>query len=568
MNENIFGDSDVLPHVPEKDLLAMNQLMADKSCRIKLPGGPLRPDKTDKVNPDFILYTLNDYLGHLQNCIASTMKMLPYGDNEAFNSDLAQKDPLAARFLNIVCSFDLRRLSSMLTQLQACNKDVTVSQLSPFIKLLYQSLIKVYYLGSAGVAREYRQLYAYITNELVPADPEALKTHVSSAIREWNYIFETMFVALYPLVLRMCSSSMMTRHQLFYANGSRVLAWLQVSPSDVLIVKDASAEIRVPVEREPVPVVEETVAPELPERVMDGLNILEQLFPEAGWDMLDTMPDLCPYFQPVLQFKDGFTQLAPDNPLHQTLIFFWILEELFQGLRLIKFEPLAPLSVHDDIEDINKILEEWILYQESVFDKNFSVELKSYTHQIYTQPDYHKTPYGRNLLSNMYTLIKTMFLPYFDIQLYGSAKMPKDERMPPFFVRVARLRRVLERYDEAIRDAPPESEKNEASVPGVKNPWDIYKFDIANPVSKRLDALCGGRHSKTRTNALLIRYTLDILYVLDWWINDRSSYAYRDPPPHLYRVIEAGSSVPAFGVKARTDVEDLFLKHLKARVAE
>lgn len=237
---------------------------------------------------------------------------------------------------------------------------------------------------------------------------------------------------------------------------------------------------------------------------------------------------------------------------------------VFQGLRLIKFEALPPTSSKDDIEDIQSILEEWILYQELILDKNFSPELKAYTHQIYTQPNFHKAPYGRKLLSGMYTLIKNMFLPYFDVRMYGYAKLPKDDRLAPFYTRVSRLKRLLERYNEALGPWPPSLDNAlDSSVPGVMNPWEPYKFDIANPLSRRLDALCGGKASKIRTNALLIHSTLMILNVLDWWINDDSSYAYHETPEYLYRTVEPGSSVPAFGVHARSDVEILFMKHLK-----
>jgi hypothetical protein len=569
MAENESPEMGLLPSIPEKDLQAMNQLMADKQYRIKQFSGFMHTDRTDRVNSDFILYTLNDYLGHIQNCVSSTLKMLPYGDNTEFIAQLAKEDPVAARFMSVVCSVDLRRLSTILSSLQANSHEISVSQLCPFIKLLYQSLIKVFYLGIAGVTREYRQVYTYITNIVVPADPEILKEQVSIAIREWNYIFDTVFPGLYPLVLRMSAPSMMTSYQLFFTNGSKVLSWLKVQPSEVLVAKDLSAEPIEPKVRKPDPNAEVSVPPaQYPETVADGLAVLELFFPEAGWSSLESMPDLCPYFQVMLQLNDGFTQIAPENPLHQAFILFWILEELFQGLRLIKFEPLVPVSSQDDIEDINKILEEWIRYQETVFDKSLSLELKAYTHQIYTQPDFHKTPYGRKLLSNMYTLTKSMFLPHFNIQMYGSARLIKDDRLPPFYIRTARLRRVLERYYEAIHDAPPESEANGTAVPGVQNPWDPYKFDIANPLSKRLDALCGGKHSRMKTNATLIRYTLSILHVLDWWINDRTSFAYREPPVHLYRTIEPGSSVPAFGVTVRADVDELFFKHLRTRLVD
>jgi len=558
-----------LPVLADKELTAMNQLMMDSRYKIKSAASFLRTDRSDRVNPDFILYTLNDYLGHLQNCVASTKKMLPFETNAPFYENLAKYDPVAFKLVSIIRSIDIKMLGGMLLQLQKAPRETTVSQLIPFVSLLFQSLIRVYYLGAPGIAKKYRTIYSFILKECCPADPEGLKQYTSSAIAEWHYIFDQICNGLYPLVLRMASPVMLTQTQLFYANGSRVLAWLQVAPAEILIVKDGEGDKTENVPAPP-PVKElpeeafDTV--EVPPEVQEGIDILERLFPEAGWKDLGTMPDFCPYFQPILQFQDAFSQLAPDNPLQATLILLLILEELFQGLRLIKFVPMQPLSAIDESEDLNKILEEWILYQEIVFDKNFSADLKEYTHQIYTQPEYNKAPYGRTQLSNMYTLIKTMFLPYFDIRLYGTAKIQKDDRLPPFYLRVLRLKRLLGRYYEEIRAAPPGSDVNTTgSLPGIQNPWGQYKFDIANAVSKRLDALCGGKHSKTKTNAVLIRYTYLILCVLDWWINDKNSYAYQNTPDYLYRVTEPGKSVPAFGIKVRTDVDAVFLKHLKAR---
>ncbi len=557
-----------LPIVPDGELEAMNQLMADKKYRIKQPGGFLRADKTDRVSKEFVLYTLNDHIGHVQRCVASTKRMLPYDDNGGFYAKFATHEPVGHRVMATVAAIDIRQLGNLLMQLQSRSGEVSVRDLVPFVRLLYRSVLRVYYLGPQGIARVYRAVHAHILRELVPQDPAALKDYTASAIAEWRYIMEQMTEGLYPLLLRMTSPQMLSQAQLFYANGSRLLAWLGLEPNDVIFLKDAAISDEgadgspaAPPEPEP-----EEEGDDLPEEVREGLAVLEVLFPEAGWDRLETLPDMCPYFQSMVQFQDGFTQLAPDNPLHHMMILFWILEELFQGLRLIKFEPLQALSARDDFEDINRILEDWIRYQETIFDKGFSVELKAYTHQIYTQPDFHKTPYGRKLLSNMYTLIKAMFLPYFDIRMYGTTRGPKDERFPPFFVRVSRLTRMLTRYNEEIEAATTGSEPNpDDSVPGVLNPWAPYKFDIPNHLSRRLDAICGGRHSRSRTNAFLIRYTLSILNVLDWWVNDKTSYAYRDNPDYLYRVIEPGSSVPAFGVRAMTDVDAIFQRHLKAR---
>jgi hypothetical protein len=568
MTESDSGETISLPVVSDKELLAMNQLMAEKEYGIKLPFSFLRPDKSDRINPEFVLYTLNDYLGHVQSCIASTRKMIPPAENKAFYQELAQAQPMVSSLVAAVCGIDIRQLSSQLAVLQKNANDVSVSQLVPFTQLLFQPLIRVYYLGYSGVSKLYKALYLYMSREQAVSNPDELKRSVELAIEEWHYLFSKVYPGFYPLILRMCSSSLLSITQLFYANGSHVLSWLGVQPAEVLILREGDLSGKASAteqKKEAVPVLPPSAPAErIPPEVRKGLTLLERLFPESGWDRLEEMPDMCAYFQPILQFQDGFTQLAPENPLHQMMILFFILEDLFQGLRHIKFEALEILSLQYDVESIDKILEDWILYQENVFDKTYCVDLKAYTHQIYTQPDYYKSPYGQKLLANMYTLTKHMFLPWFNINLYGTVKSKKEERLPAFYLRVSRLKNLLDRYYAEIAAAPEGSEQNiDGSVPGIINPWEPYTFDIANSVSRRLDAICGGKHSKTRTNALLIEHTLSILNVLDWWINSKDSFAYAKPPLYLYRVVEPGSSVPAFGVTSRSDVDALFIQHLK-----
>ncbi len=562
---NSFSGS--LPDASEKELQAMNQLMAEKEYRIKPQANFFKPDKTDKVNPEFVLYTLNDYLGHLQNGIASSRKMIPFdAHGDDFFRELQALDHSAYRLFSVIKSFDIKQLSGMLADLQRNSREVTVIRLQPFIRLLFQYIIRVYYMGASGVAKKYRVVYSLVLQRYVPSDPEGLRLQATTAIQEWQYVFDHVFTGLYPLVLRMCSPSMLSMHQLYYANGSKVLAWLGLQPSEIIIMDEsketAGAAIGASLARAE-PEEPEDDGVNLPDDVRKGLALLDDMFPEAGWNMLEAKPDMCAYFQPILEFNDAFTQLSPENPLHQMMILFWILEELFQGLRLIKFEPLPATSAIDDVEDINGILESWILYQEAIFDKSFAEDLKAFTHQVYTQPDYNKTPYGRKLLSNMYTLTRAMFLPHFNIQLYGTVKGPKDDRLPPFFTRVSRLMRLLTRYYSLIEEVDLADRDPDAGIPGIRNPWDQYKFDIANNISKRLESLLVNTHVKSRTNAVLIEYTMSILSVLDWWINDRTSYAYQEAPDYLYRVIEPGSSVPAFGVMPRTDVDALFVRRMK-----
>ncbi|ULQ58815.1 hypothetical protein K7I13_09740 [Brucepastera parasyntrophica] len=562
MNPEVDFTPKKLPVPSEKELQAINQLMADKKYRIKVPASFLHTDKSDKINPEFILYMLNDYLGHVQTCVAATKKMFPLDNTGEFFKNLEHHDSFARKTIQVILNIDVRSLNALLVRLQANPREVTVSQLEPFMRILFRSLILIYYLGAGGVIEQYQAVHSFILQEIIPADMSAFQANTSQAMEEWRYVFEKVIPALYPLVLRMSVPVMLSSYDLFYKNGSKVLEWLDVDPKTVLFLQKKEAVLKAQVSPE-----DEEKKMVMPVEVEEGIKVLEDLFPEAGWNKLETMPDFCAYFQPILEFRDAFTQLSPGNPLHQTMILFWILEYLFQALRLVRFDPMTNLPPEDSEDSIDRILDEWILYQENIFDKNFSDDLKAYTNQIYAQPDYNKTPYGSRMLSNMFTLIKVVFLPYLDIRMYGTSKLQDDDRLPPFYTRVARLKQMLEYHNKNIQKALSYGEPNpEASITGIQNPWKIYNFTIPNSVSRRLDALCGGKTSKTRTNALLIQYTLKILNVLNWWINDSNSYAYRNVPPPLYRVIENGSTVPAFGVTPRTDVDEIFKKHLRERM--
>ncbi len=555
---------DGLPVTTEKELAAIETLLCDPKYRIKEPGGFLRANRRNLLNPDFVLYTLNDFLGHIQSFVVATKKMIPPGRSEAFFTPIRNWNPTAEGILRAVSAIDLKTLSQMLTHIQSVARSVSLSAVQPFIKALYKNLIRIYYISAAYGAHCYRGICKHILDSGIASDPEGLRNDTLTAIREFSYLHEKIFPALYPLVLRMVSPVMLDEHDLFYKNGSKVLAWLETDAKEILF----------PAPEKPLPAAVPKAAEEEkndgpPPQAAIGLSTLEKLFPEAGWETLPRFPeevrDFAPYFAPVLQFSDAFIQLNPANPMHITMILFQILAELFQGLRHVNFNVPTKDNPQEE-DDIYLILDDWILYKANLFDKTFGDDIKSYTHQIYSQPEFAKSPYAVKLMSHMYSMIRQYFMPYFDTRLYGFQKMTKDPKLPPLYSRVRGLKTLLEAYSAAIEKARTNhlsSGGEAARLPGgVVNAFEPYRFDISNAVSKRLDALCGGRNSRQRTNAMLLRYCLSILCVLDWWINDEKSPAYKSRPELLYRTVEPGSPMPAFGITARTDTDEIFRMHL------
>jgi hypothetical protein len=100
----------------------------------------------------------------------------------------------------------------------------------------------------------------------------------------------------------------------------------------------------------------------------------------------------------------------------------------------------------------------------------------------------------------------------------------------------------------------------------IENPWEHYKFDIPNEVSKRLDVLLGAQNKTANTtanNANLLKYTLCFMAVLDWWINNPGSPAYATDPMHIWRVSDTDGK-PQFSVPERKDQNKLFADGIRA----
>lgn len=148
MDDSLANLNSTIPTPAEKELQAMNQLMTDKQYRIKASVNFLRTDRSDRVNPDFLLYTLNDYLGHVQKCVASTKKMIPFENGEAFLQALSEYDPISGSLLIISSTIDLSQLTRSLQSLQKRSSEIVVTDLYPFMQILFKSLIRVYYLGA------------------------------------------------------------------------------------------------------------------------------------------------------------------------------------------------------------------------------------------------------------------------------------------------------------------------------------------------------------------------------------------------------------------------------------
>ena len=554
MSDNIERGEDGLPLTNEKELAEMDKLFSSEQYKLKATPRFLRSSKKWFINHDFVMHTLEDFVRHLHSLKIAAKKMLPQGAYAAFLSELRRKNPAAADLLRVLVSIEVKSLNEMLNILQSSARTVSVSMLQPFMKTLYKPLIRIYYLEPEYAASCLMDTYRLILENYVPASPEAFQKTTMRAVQELKYVYSDVFPATYPLVLRMTSPVMLSERDLFYKNGSKVLNWLDVPPNAIIFPAEENEELSPAEENEEM---KPPDAQPAPEDVMDGLAMLERLFPQAGWEKIPYFPDeridFAPYFVKILSLSDTLIQVNPDHPMHLTMILILILSELFQGVRHIEFHPL-PLD-----ENVYTILDDWIMYIENVFERTFGSDLNAYTHQAYSQADFAKTTYASRLTSNMYSIIRQYFLPYYDMQFLPYQKTPIGH-LPPLYPRVARLREILE--DSIRPHMARASDFSEAA-----KPLSLYRFDISNPVSRRLDAIYSGK-VRRRTNRTLISCCVSILAVLDWWMNNAGSPAYKKSPRRIYRTENDESHTPAFGVVARTDIDAIFKNSLKRHAAD
>ena len=571
-----------LPNISPKEKTLIDKLMASPEYKIKRPQNFINfllsiGKLPDRVSADFISITLLNYIGHLQK-FTSCVKRLMSAGSEVYKEKIKTIFNAKYKMLNYVTKIDLDIIQDLYKQLAKTPNQITVSRLIPFIKTIYKPLITLYFLGEKRITSYIKAAYAEIAPDSKIPD-ETLLQYSNEACSEWIYINGQVIKGMYPLLLRMCGTEFVPYPKFMNTKISKILAFLNMTKFDLILpeekkIKETSPEVKKEnkkvesteketvvdseekKESEVVQDEKEIETNEIPSVVVKGLELLERIFPSAGWDNLGYV-DLFPYFQPLYQFSDGFNLVSPKNPIQVTIILVRILEDFLQACRHINFTLDKESEFESYRDSLADVFSEWSLYREVLLDKDYLSELKEYVNQIYSEANFKKLPYAKKKLSNMQWQIKNMFLPHLSFDLVFMERPNKDGTYKPLQLRVEYLKALFSTLVSQV-------ESPAKDVSGAPNILDRYLFDIPNVVSKRIDVLLGGRKSKNGTNLNLLKYTLSVICVLDWWINNENSPAYEVDNEIPYRIsLEDGT--PIFSVPLRSDQNNLFIKSVKSR---
>lgn len=548
-----------LPSISKKAAGAIDKLMMSPEYKIKPNYGVFnfirswQKNGTERIMPEFYEYTLKQMIDHMESFI-TVIKTLIQIAPATYKSKIASGTETKFKFLRMVAGWTMQPIKTEFINLQSVSQPLIVADLIPLVRSIYKPLITVYYFGNNKIPKVIKEIYG--DEAAYPDSPkDKLSTYAKQAITEWLYIDTEIIKKLYPLLLRMCSDSFEPYPSFFNTKVGEILKFVGLHKFDLLLPEKP---------KEPAPEEKKKVAP--PQKgvkdstVITGLKLLDQLFPEAGFNKLDEHPDMYPYFQPLYKFRDGFNLINPENPVQVIAVLVHIIEDCIQGCRNIRFADQSDKKNSSD--SILDIMDEWSAYREEFFEHLYCEPLCDLVNSVYSQPDFDKSHIGKKTITALLWQVTYHYMPNFKFEQLVLEHPANESKYRPLFHRSDFARKFL----TLVINECDQKAKTKATCSLIENPWEHYKFDIPNEVSKRLDVLLGAQNktaNTTATNANLLKYTLCFIAVLDWWLNNPDSPAYTTDPMHIWR-ISPNDGKPVFSVPVRNDQNKLFAEAIKA----
>ena len=568
-----------LPPISAKDNLKIDRLMMSSYYAIKPNYGLFNFVKhfskngSERVIPEFAEITIKAMNEHFEAFVGA-IKTLIQASPDTYKSKIQTDLDLKFRLLRKVSEWSARDIKLSYVNLGALQDTPVVSDLIPFVKAMYKQVITIYYLGENVVSKSIKEVYTDILH-YPNIDKVKFANLAKSAVNEWNYIYLHIIKGLYPLLMRMCGTQYSDFPYFFTNSVQQILNFVGLKKFDLLLAekKPDSTEVRQAKEGENKPANDaetqkkEQAAKEAASRVEmreRGISLLNRLFPGAGWERIDTFPDLWPYFDPLYDFDDCFLLLAPENPMQITIVLCEILQDFFHACIKMKFDMDANPLLKTKEDNFVKAMSEWPVYVDTLFEKEYGEPLNLLANQIYSQPNYLNTHSGKKTVTEILWTTKYSFLPFFSFEQLLLERPLNNSKYLPLSIRTAFLKSA---FDAFVKQAA-QVEAAKGMVGGFENPWEHYEFEFESPISKRMDVLLNAKDhgpNMTATNMNLIKYISHILAVLDWWINDKTSPAYKADAHKIYRT-RPGTTEPAFSMEPRDDQDKLFAAAIRAMI--
>ncbi|MDR2521743.1 MAG: hypothetical protein LBC72_04215 [Spirochaetaceae bacterium] len=543
----------------------------------------LRPPP-DRVSAYFVRRVLVDYCNNLDYLVNETRMLFPR-NKQALSEKVKSISSFSFTVLDTIRRWNIEAIHSEKNKLLRHAGNAYVSDFSLLLYHVYRPIYMLECLEvNPHIETVYNTLYRILFLENASTETEKKKHLIGKVISSFMFVCKDVRRRLYPLFLKTVSSKFYYYDDFFIECEENIESFLGVSkvdrimpPADIIAGDifsqenpEVSEEIADAGEVNALLDAEAGSAPgfsETEQKAFDkGLDILNSLFPRAGFLSIYEFPDFYPYFADVKSLPKGAELIAPEDPCALVLILSSIIEELLYGFRKIRFTAIGGDAGRGSGDEANvsfdSLLDNWQKITNESFERQYIPRIQECT-QLFQHATSQKkgSPYALKLRSAIHWTRKYFFFPYY---------VYKDNTPPPFkksditalYPFVRQIRKSLSLLATEIGKAQKTGGREKlAMVEGIENPWDSYLFQIENPLSKRLNALLA---KNQRDNVSLIFFTLAIVTVLDDIMNDERSFVYANDVPKLFRTGEDGET-PVLWVAKAQDTFQMFKESSMAR---
>jgi len=552
----------------------------------------------DYVSSRFVNKRMNDYFAKLEKLVMAARNLFPKSNTKR-NNQLKRANPFVYKILDTIRNWDIEQIAKNIAELQSHPRSVKTTDFTDILKLVYKPLYILSDLNIEHIKSAFKLIYKILYIESPMDAKEKYQDVIRNIITSVAEIRRDVLYGMYPLLMKLISNRFIPYERFFAERRRCFMAFIGATASEQLSaaeintqqidnmdmetlqkkegtgeeeeLPDAEAkpeeDAAAPDEDPNDPKVIERKAKQEAEKaeqraIEQGKAALEALFPKAGWDKLEEHQDLYPYFANVYNLKHGFELISPTDPLQQVSIMMHIVDDLFIGMRYVNFGVItgADGKLVRLSEDMAEITNNWRMYIEESFLKEYLPRLGEYCRLLENSEEGRMSPYAKKTMNELNWIKRLYFLPYFKFESMGPPPFTKQD-VVPIYTQIRKVRKYLTSVAVGIEQGMKAGgATTKAPCDGIINPWETYNFQVPNPISKRLDMMIP---AERKINATLIFFSLSVITVMDYLLNNENSWFYAGRTGPLFRSVRDEGIKPLFGVDEKLDADKIFKDSLK-----
>ncbi|ADK83186.1 nucleotidyl cyclase domain-containing protein [Sediminispirochaeta smaragdinae] len=497
------------------------------------------------LHPKFVLNSSEIFYRRIETVVLSLRGILRRVEKNRIHQ---LRSPFYRKIAESIKEWEIEALHRELSRIQLHPRHVSIRDFSRVVFFLYRPFIQLQKLSPVMIQRAFRHLYDLSLLELPKRNLEAdrMRRYYAAASSELYYIFETLPVRCFPLLLLLFAEKPMQYRELLDEKEEKILEFFRLNKQEVIDSPAPKSEETPSEEKEPKQTEtehttaqatdEEQETSDIPEHESIGfrrsLLMLERLFPGSGWMGLSDHPDLFPYFDPILKLPQESGLIPPGDPMQYVVILTAILSELLYGFR--EAEMGSFLDEKETPTEIAPIFEEiegnWHRFLDELIEKQYLGTLRDYCRNVERSFDFVLSEYGKRIEADILFLRQRYLFP--NLQ-HSIPKYLRPRNLPPipkFYESVSQLKTLFACM------------AMEEGAQSLKNPTQTYRFPVPNTLSRRLDTILDqGEGSRSFKN--LARYSYAVTLVLDRILQQEHS-----APTPLYRHVDQRQDLPVYSV--------------------